>query len=144
MKADERSRRFWARVDHTHDLGCWPWTGRLLRSGYAQIKVEGRNLMAHRFAYEDAVGPIPEGMTLDHLCRVRSCCRPSHLEPVTPRENTLRGESMAAIHARRDCCVNGHMYMPENTLTYPGRPRVCRECKNERNRQTRLRKKGQA
>lgn len=72
---------------------CWVWCARTNRNGYGRLRVGGRELMAHRLAYEALVGPIPEGLVLDHLCRVRLCINPAHLEPVTVRENTLRGEA---------------------------------------------------
>ncbi len=85
----EPGERFWAKVDRSGE--CWLWTGNVYRDGYGQFYVERRQVRAHRWAYESEVGPIPEGLVLDHLCRVRLCVRPSHLEPVTNRENLLRG-----------------------------------------------------
>ena len=74
-------------------------------------------------------GPIPEGLTLDHLCRVRACVNPAHLEPVTLRENTLRSPSApTAINARKTECLRGHAFTPENTWVHRSR-RCCRECK---------------
>jgi hypothetical protein len=72
---------------------CWVWVGRLNRNGYGRVALGGREPMAHRASYEAHVGPIPEGLVLDHLCRVRCCINPRHLEPVTVQENTLRGEA---------------------------------------------------
>jgi hypothetical protein len=87
-----------ARVDtHLAPHRCWDWTGSLNGDGYGKTYVDGTLLLVHRFAYELLVGPIPEGMTLDHLCRNRACLRPSHLEPVTVAENLRRGHA-----ARRD------------------------------------------
>ena len=83
---------------------CWLWTGARDRKGYGHIKVAGRNLKAHRVAYELAYGPIPRGLELDHLCNVPSCVRPSHLEAVTPAENRRRQA------ARRVRCPHGHPY----------------------------------
>lgn len=74
--------------------GCWEWQGELNRNGYGRVWVNGRRLMAHRVAYQLLVGEIPEGLVLDHLCKVRRCCNPDHLEPVTVRENTLRGDAV--------------------------------------------------
>lgn len=127
--------------------GCWLWTGTTSNSGYATISVGGRLLYAHRVSYEQHVGPIPEGLELDHLCHTRdvecpggidcphrSCVNPAHLEPVTPRTNTLRGTSPAAQQARRTHCVNGHEFTPENTYRPPSRPNVrqCRACSRAR------------
>jgi len=81
-------QRFWALVDKTET--CWLWTGTQVRGGYGQFWLDGHKL-AHCYAYETTVGPIPEGLQLDHLCRVTRCVRPSHLEPVTASENVRRG-----------------------------------------------------
>jgi hypothetical protein len=96
--------RFWAKVKKDGPVpgyapqlgGCWLWTGAKHALGYGQQRIDWRIVPAHRFSYELLVGPIPEGLQIDHLCRVPSCVRPSHLEPVTHRENGLRG-----IAARR-------------------------------------------
>lgn len=74
--------------------GCWLWLGEINRNGYGRVWVSGKRLMAHRHLYERLVGPIPEGLVLDHLCRNRSCCNPAHMDPVTVRVNTLRGEAV--------------------------------------------------
>lgn len=130
--------RFWAKVDKNgpdgfhsqtgENLGpCWLWTaGR--SDGYGVLRVGGRSVKAHRFAYKLLVGPIPSGLQPDHLCRVRLCVRPDHLEPVTSRENTLRGESFAARRAARTHCVQGHAYSPENTYVRRKGGRHCRAC----------------
>lgn len=73
------------------ECGCWIWLGELNRNGYGRISLGGKRLMAHRVLYELMVGPIGEGLVLDHLCRMRCCVNPAHMEPVTVRENTLRG-----------------------------------------------------
>jgi hypothetical protein len=82
--------RFWAKVDRRGDDECWPWLGAVNPNGYGAFQWDGGQY-AHRFAYELQIGPIPEGLTLDHLCRVRHCVNGAHLEPVTGQENTLRG-----------------------------------------------------
>ncbi len=95
--------RLFRRVERT-DSGCWLWTG-ALNGGYGRIHHSpGRVLYTHRAAYELLVGPVPEGMDLDHLCRNRACCNPDHLEPVTRRENLLRGDTLTAAHAADRPC----------------------------------------
>ena len=81
--------RFAARVS-VQDDGCWIWTGAKASNGYGSIGYESRTHSTHRLAYTLLVGPVPEGLQLDHLCRVKSCCNPAHLEPVTNAENQAR------------------------------------------------------
>lgn len=76
------------------ESGCWAWQGEMNRNGYGRVRIKGRRMMVHRVLYERLVAPIREGLLLDHLCRNRNCCNPQHMEPVTPRENTLRGEAV--------------------------------------------------
>lgn len=115
------------------ETGCWLWTGSINSQGYGRLKWAGRQVQAHRAAYEELVGPIPDGLTIDHLCRVRNCVNPAHLEPVTQRENTLRGTCPAAMQARQERCKNNHSLSPENTYVWR-RMRRCRTCRNARER----------
>lgn len=117
--------RFWAKVDKTD--GCWLWSAARTADGYGNIKVDGKARRAHRLAYELSVGEIPAGLDLDHLCRNRSCVNPDHLEPVTRRENVLRGDGLAALRAKQTHCKSGHEFTPENTYTGSG-GRSCRRC----------------
>lgn len=121
--------RFLSMTDQDRPDGCWLWTGNLQANGYSSFYVNGRTVRAHRWAYEHFVGPISEGLQIDHLCRVRRCVNPTHLEPVTARENTRR--------AMRSRCVNGHPFTDENTYMHGGK-RYCRTCR--RNRQITVRR----
>lgn len=82
----------WSRIQIIN--GCWVWTGRLNRNGYGRVWWQGREPVVHRVVWELLIGPIPKGLVLDHLCRNRACCNPGHLEPVTQRENVVRGEAV--------------------------------------------------
>lgn len=127
-----RDERFWTHVVKTDT--CWLWDGAPSRKGYAQFRnAEGRQLPVHRYSYELCVGPVPAGMQLDHLCRVHHCVNPEHLEPVTPRENLMRGQTLAAANAAKTACKRGHPYTPENTYEHSGR-RHCRPCQRLRGR----------
>lgn len=124
-------QRFWEKVNKTDT--CWLWTAAQNGAGYGQLRMTRHsNAYAHRFAYELLVGPIPEGMQLDHLCRVRHCCNPDHLEAVTPKVNTNRStasEANRARHAERTECANGHPFTEANTRIDPKRGvRHCRAC----------------
>jgi hypothetical protein len=117
--------------------GCWRFMGAKTPEGYGRVNLtgDGRGWVgAHVLSYELHIGPIPEGMELDHVqargCRFRDCVNPDHLEPVTPLENNLRRE----VHTR-GTCVNGHPRTPENTLYKPnGAVKQCRVCQRERQR----------
>lgn len=113
---------------------CWLYAGSLNGSGYGRISLAKGGVMVHRAMYEALVGPIPEGLQLDHLCRVRHCVNPSHLEPVTHRENMLRGTAPSAINARRTHCQKGHPFVEGNikyskAYTPIGPPRKWRNCR---------------
>ena len=136
--------RFWEKVSVVDDADCWLWRASLDAYGYGQFgyrKPSGYTMIkAHRFAYEITVGPIPDGHTIDHLCRVRSCVNPAHLEPVTWRENLLRGDGHPGRNARKTHCVHGHEFTPENTRITVEGSRSCRTCQTLRSeRRTRER-----
>lgn len=126
----ELGGRFWSKVKKPAAVDeCWLWVGATVR-GYGEFYFKGRQLKAHRFAYELLVGPIPEGLTIDHLCRNRSCINPSHMEPVTIQENLRRGISPSAVNARKTHCLRGHPLKGQNLLVNNGH-RHCRQCKKE-------------
>jgi len=120
--------RLWGRIDKTGEGGCWLWTRACNAAGYGAVGRDKKVLLVHRVVYELLVGPIPEGLHLDHLCRVRSCCNPQHLEPVTNRENWLRGQHHVAVMLRENKCQRGHEMTPENTYIKKSGGRLCREC----------------
>jgi hypothetical protein len=128
------TERIMQRTDRSGD--CWLWTGFLDRYGYGQISVQNRREKAHRAAYEAFVGPIPDGLVIDHTCRVRRCVNPAHLEPVTHAENVRRG---IAPNARKTQCPKGHVYDDANTYRAAGR-RDCRACRREATRRYEARK----
>lgn len=112
------------------ERGCWRWGQALLSNGYGYAKGEvGKaRRLAHRLSYEAFVGAIPEGLQIDHLCRVRDCVNPAHLEPVTCRINVLRGEGITARNAAVTHCPKGHAYTVENTKKERNGSRKCRQC----------------
>lgn len=121
--------RFWPKVEVTGF--CWNWTGFRGAHGHGQFKVTPTTSTgAHRWAYEFLVGPIPDGMFLDHLCRNTGCVNPDHLEPVTNAENVMRGFGPAANHARKTHCPKGHPFPPKAD----GKKRRCGECERIRSK----------
>lgn len=129
--------RFWAKVNKNGpvpearpDLGpCWLWMAGCNRDGYANYSLKGRTVGGHRISYIDSCGPIQEGLQLDHLCRVRSCVRPSHLEPVTCQLNLHRGTSPTMVVHLSGVCRRGHLLSAENTYRqHNGRGIMCKIC----------------
>ncbi len=101
------------------------------KGGYSRFKINGKKIQAHVFSFVLAGGVIPLGFQLDHLCRVRNCVRPSHLEAVTCKQNILRGIGNAAINARKTQCKRGHPLNETNTIFLKDGSRECRKCRRE-------------
>jgi hypothetical protein len=137
------AQRFATKTRKDPATGCWNYTGAIDR-GYGRFWVDGRTVMAHRFAWEQANGPVPDGKQLDHLCRNRSCVNPGHLEPVTIGENVLRGIGLTAENARKTSCRAGHPFTQANTYVNPRGERQCRTCQRQRVIAWRERQKGAA
>jgi hypothetical protein len=141
---------FWANVDRRGDDECWPWKRKLTRLGYGQMRGFTKAIGAHRFAYELLVGPIPEGMQIDHMCHNqvkdtcadtaacphRRCCNPRHLDAVPGTVNRKRGRTErpgnGSWQTAKTHCPHGHEYTEANTYVGPKNDRQCRTCKRER------------
>lgn len=119
-----RIRRY-SVVDPATD--CWNWKRKLTHEGYGHMTVRNKTCLAHRASYEAFVGPIPHGLTIDHLCGNPSCVNPAHLEPVTMKENLARGNSFSAVNAKKTHCNSGHPLSGTNLYLCKGR-RQCRRC----------------
>lgn len=128
--------RFWAKVTIAGQDDCWPWSSYVRTDGYGKTYFAGHYVRTHRLAYELSVGPVPEGLVLDHLCRNRKCANPRHLESVTRGENVRRGVGVGAviggIRSSRTHCPSGHPLSGDNlTIGHRrggGVHRGCREC----------------
>ena len=118
-----------SRIDKTDS--CWIWLGGKTTNGYGTVRYKGKTNYIHRLVYTLVKGPIPIGLQIDHLCRVRLCCNPDHLEAVTQRENLLRGNTITAKNVAKTECPKGHLYNETNTIHRDGN-RICRECKRLR------------
>jgi hypothetical protein len=125
------------------DNGCWIWQLKPTTYGYGQIREpQARKMVkAHRASYQAFVGEIPAGLTLDHLCRVRLCVNPAHLEPVTNKENLLRGENSVGIKHRQTHCIYGHPLSGDNLYMTKRGNRMCKTCSVQRTRDSRAKAK---
>lgn len=149
-KPQDPEKRFWTKVNKDGpipptrpDLGpCWIWTACKNRTGYGKFGLGYRTILAHRYAYESIVGPVPVGLVLDHLCINPPCVNPHHLEPVTHRINTLRGTNPPAQNARKTVCKHGHPLSGANLVMIKG-VRSCNECCRRNWRRTNKRRKAE-
>ena len=123
-----------ANINRPPTSECWYWCGKLRKNGYGFIYLDGRTLYAHRIAYEAFKEPLKPGLQIDHLCRIRSCVNPQHLEQVTRKENILRGVGATALNKRKTICKNGHPLNEKNTYIRPDGNRHCRRCNTENQR----------
>ena len=146
--------RFWTKVNKNGpvptsrpELGpCWPWRPLAGSGGYGQFTGEGKTKFAHRVAYEVSKGLIPDGLTIDHLCRVRACCNPDHLEAVTRAENLRRARSWengARFQRSKTHCIAGHPYSGNNLRICKNGKRACRACERRYTTEHRARKRAQ-
>lgn len=118
---------------------CWIYQA---KCEYPSFHDGTKTISAHRFSHIEFIGPIPEGLEVDHLCKVTKCVRPEHLEAVTPRVNTLRSTAPSAKNAVKTHCPSGHEYTTENTYITPTDSRQCRECRRAHDRKRGSRKNG--
>lgn len=136
--------RFESKFIPEPNSGCWLWTEALKGKGYGGFYLAGKDARAHRVSYELYVGAIPCGLTIDHLCRNKSCVNPDHLEAVTNRENVLRGVGTSAENARKTHCPQGLPFDELNTQWESRGRRRCGRCNRERNRASRRGKRSTA
>lgn len=122
--------------NHFHNtIPCWEWTGSISYKGYGKITYNKQTYPAHRFIYQLFVEHVPISLDSDHLCRVRHCVNPLHIEPVTPKVNAERGNGVGSQNARKDRCIRGHLF---DIITSKGHRR-CRTCKRLLNRKYKAR-----
>lgn len=138
MLTEQRALKIRSNLDRFVSIvpitGCWMWMMKIDRHGYGCSWGGASKEKAHRVFYTLFVGPIRDGMTIDHLCRNRWCVNPAHLEQVTGRENGFRGQGFHAVNARKTHCVNGHLLDGENLGIgrNPHWQRFCRTCRREK------------
>jgi hypothetical protein len=136
----EYQETFWDRVERTDS--CWLWAGSQTSNGYG-LYWASQTVLAHRYAYELVGGPIPDALQIDHLCRVRHCVNPDHLEPVTQKENVRRGKT-SALRPERLVCRRGHALTPDNVdmvLQHGKRSKRCLACRRRASKEAAARRR---
>lgn len=113
--------------------GCWVWLGSKTKTGYGMYhhydeNMKNKSVKAHRAAYVEFVGKVMDGLTLDHLCKNRLCVNPQHLEPVTIKENVMRGNTITALNSKKTHCIRGHALSGDNLYIAKKGSRVCKAC----------------
>ncbi len=127
--------------------GCWRWCFNVNNNGYGRVTIDGKRDYAHRVFYRNTKGLIPYGMVIDHLCRVRDCVNPRHLEVVTHKENNYRGIGPASKNHKKNMCINGHQFTDNNLYHWKNdrdgrsRGRVCRQCVLDYQSQRKIKKR---
>jgi len=121
--------RFWSGVSQPADSDCWEWTRGKNSSGYGRISIAYKNRLTHRVSYTLMVGPIPDGLTLDHLCRNKICVNPDHLEPVPSLVNVRRAKPHLLD---RDTCANGHAITPDSVYVFKSGKSSCKQCSSDK------------
>lgn len=125
---------FFEKVTLGDETECWWWQAAVDRKGYGLFWNGRKSAFAHRYIYEEFVAPIPDGLVIDHLCCEPSCVNPAHMEVVTSKENSLRGNGATAMNARKTHCKRGHEFTDENTYFQNPNSRTCRQCVRDRQR----------
>jgi hypothetical protein len=157
LRALKDGQRFWEYVDRGGGDECWLWTGGIKPEGYGDIWWHGAMRRAHRVSYELLVGPIPDGLELDHLCHSRDrtcnagnncthrkCVNPAHLEAVTSQVNVSRSLSPPALNAAKTECVHGHPFDDGNTRIRRDGTRACRQCDRAHHADTTAKRRARA
>jgi hypothetical protein len=141
-KVQPVAKKFWSHVQKTER--CWLWVGVRSSDGYGRFEIRNHQVSkvfkAHQMSWILLRGPVPDGLQLDHLCRVRHCVNPDHLEPVTMAENIRRGISPWGLNAQKTHCPRGHELMGPNLYVTPGGGRSCKTCRRDQTRRCRQRK----